>query len=134
MLIRVQPERTLSDVFGSEPLSSRNQLESAMKAIGDRGAGVIVYLRRPGRGALQEQVAQQKGGALAREIAPRHITTMREYGLGAQILRDLGVRQAELLTNTPRALIGLQTFGIEIVGEHPLIAGEVRGLRERSLN
>lgn len=115
VLTRVQPEFTFGDVFGGENPPSRSQLDSAMEKIGKRGRGVIVYLRRTSPGVLGVQVASWE-----KAYNTQPASMMREYGLGAQILRDLGVRQIELLTNSKKNLVGLKTFGIEIVKQSPL--------------
>lgn len=114
-LTRVQTEFTFSDVFGGSSPASRRQLHQSLRAIGERGSGVLVYLRRPSRGQLKEQVRASE--SLERE---KPAALMREYGLGAQILRDLGVRKIELLTNSKKSLIGIKTFGIEIVSQLPI--------------
>jgi 3,4-dihydroxy 2-butanone 4-phosphate synthase/GTP cyclohydrolase II len=114
-LTRVQPEFTFGDVFGGNNPPSRSQLHQALKAINDHGSGVLVYLRRPASGQLRQQVASWSA-----EYGHKPAWMMREYGLGAQILRDLGVKRIELLTGTPRNLSGLTTFGIEIVGQRAI--------------
>jgi 3,4-dihydroxy 2-butanone 4-phosphate synthase/GTP cyclohydrolase II len=109
VLVRVQSESTLADVFGSPQQSSRKQLHNALRAIGARGAGVLVYLRKP---TISETPPTSPGNAGASE--------MREYGIGAQILRDLGATRIELLSSTQRALDGLSSFGISVVSQHPI--------------
>lgn len=115
VLVRVQPELTFSDVFDRAKSSSHRQIERALAAIGARGTGVLVYLRRP----FEVQLGNQ---ATHSPIDPRlrPVWMMREYGLGAQILRNLGIRRAEVLTSTQRNLVGLTSFGIEIVGQRPV--------------
>jgi len=118
VLVRVQPEFTFSDVFGGDTPPSRQNIQSSLEMIGARGKGVLLYLRRPQSGQLQEQIAhwpespQTKPGLL-----------MREYGIGAQILSELGVRKIELITNSKKNLVGLNPFGIEIVKQIPLSEG-----------
>jgi 3,4-dihydroxy 2-butanone 4-phosphate synthase/GTP cyclohydrolase II len=113
-LVRVQPENTFSDVFGGAG-ASRRQMHAALAAIGQRGRGVLLYLRRTSSGELGQQVSAP---AYPERAEPKAL--MREYGLGAQILRDLGVRKIELLTGSKKSLIGLDSFGIEIVSQTPL--------------
>ena len=96
VLVRVQAESTLHDVFGNTANSSRQLLHAALRAIAQRGKGVLVYLRQPS------------------EISPGH-ARMRGYGLGAQIVRALGVKKIDLLTNTAQPLVGINTFGLEVV-------------------
>jgi 3,4-dihydroxy 2-butanone 4-phosphate synthase/GTP cyclohydrolase II len=114
VLTRVQPEYTLGDVFGGESPGSRGQLLRSLEAIGRRGTGVLVYLRRPAVGELSRQIATPSGNT------PVRAAMMREYGIGAQILRDLGVKKVELLSASGRSLAGIQTFGIEITEAHPI--------------
>ncbi|NDC38949.1 MAG: hypothetical protein EBZ48_13015 [Proteobacteria bacterium] len=114
VLTRVQPEFTLGDVFGGRQPPTRIQLLKSLQTIGARGSGVLVYLRQPTAGELSQQVAGPHLAGVSRAAQ------MREYGIGAQILRDLGVRKVELLSASGRSLAGIQTFGIEIVTQHPI--------------
>ncbi len=109
VLVRVQSENTLADVFGSPHPASRKQLQNALRAVGARGTGVLVYLRKP---TITDSPPSSPGHAGASE--------MREYGIGAQILRDLGATRIELLSSTQRALDGLSSFGISVVSQHPI--------------
>jgi 3,4-dihydroxy 2-butanone 4-phosphate synthase/GTP cyclohydrolase II len=111
-LVRVQTEHTIADVFGGGPLLSRSHLLNSLRAIAERGSGIVVYLRK----STVEQ-------ALNPTSAPK---MMREYGMGAQILRDLGVGKIELLTSASRSMVGLDTFGIEIVSQKPIPLQEER--------
>lgn len=115
ILTRVQPEFTFSDVFGGRNPPTKRQLHRALEIIGTRESGIFLYLRRPLPGQLTEQV--QSWELKYRE---KPAAMMREYGIGAQILRDLGVRKIELLTSSTRKLLGLHTFGIDIVSQLPL--------------
>jgi 3,4-dihydroxy 2-butanone 4-phosphate synthase/GTP cyclohydrolase II len=117
LLTRVQPENTFADVFGGATPRSREQIQGCLREIGRRGRGVIVYLRRPTSGELHHQVDT------AGIIPSPGKALMREYGLGAQILRDLGARKIELLTGSKKDLAGLQSFGLEIVSQIPLPGG-----------
>jgi 3,4-dihydroxy 2-butanone 4-phosphate synthase/GTP cyclohydrolase II len=114
VLVRVQAESTLSDVFGGGDRSSRALLQSSLQAISERGSGVLVYLRRP---AFEESLeAEQRVASGGSQPA----SMMREYGVGAQILRDLGVSQIEVLSSSSRSLTGLASFGLTIVSQQPL--------------
>lgn len=115
VLTRVQPEFTFADVFGGDSPPSRKTIEHALRAIGEQGSGVLVYLRRPSLGELRQQVRKPQ-----EDPSSRPVTMMRDYGLGAQILRDLGVRKVALLTNSKRNLIGIRPFGIEIVSQREI--------------
>lgn len=116
VLTRVQRERTLSDVFGGTPARSREQLHYALQRIGERGRGVVVHLRSNDAVSLADELNAPPEGA----AEPNRAALMRGYGLGAQILRDLGVQRIELLTGSPKRLAGLQAFGIDIVKQHQI--------------
>ena len=115
ILTRVQPEFTFGDVFGGSTPPTRKTLHNAMRAIEKAQRGVLVYLRRPDEGQLRQQVGEWR-----ERFAQQPAALMREYGLGAQILADIGVRKINLLTNSKRKLVGLKSFGIEIVSTTPL--------------
>ncbi len=115
VLTRVQPEFTFADVFGGNNPPTRAQLATSLAAIKASSSGVLLYLRRPFAGQMKEQIT-----AWNSKFQEKPASTMREYGLGAQILLDLGVRKIELLTTSSRNLVGLNTFGIEIVAQRPL--------------
>lgn len=125
-LVRVHSECLTGDVFGSFRCDCGPQLRQAMKQISESGQGVIVYMRQEGRGIglpgkikaykLQEQgydtvEANQRLG---------YGMDLREYGIGAQILADLGIKKIRLLTNNPRKLVGLEGYGLKIVEQVPI--------------
>ena len=114
-VIRVQSETTFSDVFGGNAPPSRSQIHAALDLIKENESGVLVYLRKSSHGSLCEQIS-----AADSEGQPKPAATMREYGLGAQILRDLGVRKAIILSNSATPIVGLDSFGIEVIEYRPL--------------
>lgn len=110
VLVRVQVENTLADVFGGDTPPGRQQILSSLKTIEESGSGVFLYLRRD---SLRDP--RSAANSTTSNLAPLDSTQMRDYGVGAQILRDLGVKEIELLSSTQRNLIGLDTFGLKIV-------------------
>ena len=108
-LVRVQNESTIDDVFGGKG-SSRDLLRKSLEAISARGSGVVLYLRKPDTTPMTEQATALGKGS-----------EMREYGIGAQILCALGVKKIELLTQSTKALIGLDSFGLEIVSQTQIV-------------
>ncbi len=138
VLVRVHSECLTGDVFGSLRCDCGSQLEAALDRVAAEGAGVVVYLRQEGRGiglvnkirayALQEEGLDTVDANLKLGFKP----DLREYGIGAQILRDLGVKRMVLLTNNPKKLIGLEGFGLEVTGRQSL-SGARHAANERYL-
>ena len=129
ILVRVHSECLTGDVFGSVRCDCGGQMELALRAIENEGRGVFLYMRQEGRGigihnklkayALQDDGLDTVEANIALGFAP----DPRQYGVGAQILIDLGVKKMRLLTNNPQKRVGLEGFGLEIVGQEPIIAG-----------
>jgi len=126
VLVRVHSECLTGDVFGSRRCDCGRQLQLAMAAIAREGTGVVLYLRQEGRGIglvnkLKAYEIQQQGhDTVEANLALGFRPDQREYGLGAQMLFQLGVRKIRLLTNNPRKFVALRGYGLEIVERVPL--------------
>jgi 3,4-dihydroxy 2-butanone 4-phosphate synthase/GTP cyclohydrolase II len=127
-LVRVHSQCLTSDVFGSIRCDCGEQLDLAMQAIKTEGKGVFLYMRQEGRGIgihnkLKAYYLQDAGLDTVDANAELGFEPdLRHYGVGAQILVDLGVSKMRLLTNNPKKVVGLDSFGLEIVEVVPLIA------------
>lgn len=117
ILTRVQVEHTIADVFGGSEPAARKQINNSLAALAESGAGVLLYLRRA---ALHDCPLFQDTLASTQEGGQRTTSGMREYGVGAQILRDLGISRIELLSSTHRTLVGLESFGIAVTNQRPI--------------
>ena len=126
VLVRMHSECLTGDVFGSQRCDCGEQLATAMARIEEEGKGAIVYLRQEGRGiGLGNKLrayALQDGGqdTVEANTALGFKPDLRDYGMGAQILLDLGLHSIRLLTNNPRKVVGLDGYDLEIVGREPL--------------
>ena len=126
IMVRVHSECLTGDVFGSLRCDCGSQLHAAMKMVGDEGQGVILYMHQEGRGiglvnklkayALQDNGLDTVEANLELGFKP----DLRDYGIGAQILHDLGVRKMKLITNNPKKIIGLEGYGLEVTNRVPI--------------
>ncbi|NNC73868.1 MAG: 3,4-dihydroxy-2-butanone-4-phosphate synthase [Sphingomonadaceae bacterium] len=112
-LVRMHALSAFTDVFGEE--GARGQMLSrSMEIIGEEGAGIVVVINRTMQGAFTRALQHKTG------VAPRDMEEIRDYGVGAQILTELGVEEMILLTNSHHSLVGLDAYGLSIVDERPI--------------
>ena len=126
VLVRVHSECLTGDVFGSRRCDCGNQLHAALRQISEEGNGVLVYMRQEGRGIglaakIHAYKLQEEGLDTVEANAKLGFgSDLRDYGLGAQILFDLGVRKFRFLTNNPKKVVGLEGYGIQMVEQVPI--------------
>ncbi|MGD0387404.1 MAG: bifunctional 3,4-dihydroxy-2-butanone-4-phosphate synthase/GTP cyclohydrolase II [Tepidisphaeraceae bacterium] len=126
VLVRVHSECLTGDIFGSERCDCGPQLSAAMRMIEKQGKGALVYLRQEGRGIglankLHAYALQEKG--LDTVEANQRLglpVDKRDYGIGSQILRDLGLRKIRIMTNNPKKIYGIEGYGLTVVEEVPI--------------
>ena len=118
--VRMHALNVLNDVLGEQTTGKAGELQAAMKTISEQGHGIVVLIREPHRTALSDRIRQNLGESSnsKSEMEPDHI--LRDYGVGAQILLDLGVREMILLSNTQHTIIGLEGYGLKVVEQKPI--------------
>jgi len=134
VLCRMHSGSLIGDLFSSTRNEGRRNLEEAIDAIEAEGRGVVVYF--PPQSELVAEVRARSSGPSPRAgqaaqqgpaDTPEHPVALREYGLGAQVLRDLGVRSLRLLTNNPRKIAGIEGYGLDVVESVPLVSMRRQG-------
>jgi len=118
VLVRMHALNVLDDVLGCTVSGKGGDLQASMEMIGRAGRGVVVMIREPKPTALSDLVAAQVASARGEKVS--RSGELRDYGVGAQILLDLGVREMMLLSNSPKTIIAIEGYGLRVVGHRPI--------------
>jgi 3,4-dihydroxy 2-butanone 4-phosphate synthase/GTP cyclohydrolase II len=127
VLVRVHSECLTGDVFGSQRCDCGEQLDMAMKTVATEKRGVILYMRQEGRGIgfhnkLRAYAEQDKGlDTIEANLKLGFDADLRDYGIGAQVLADIGLREIRLMTNNPKKVVGLEGYDLKVVETVPII-------------
>jgi 3,4-dihydroxy 2-butanone 4-phosphate synthase/GTP cyclohydrolase II len=121
VMVRMHALNVLDDVLGDADAGKAGELQQAMRMVGEAGRGVIVLIREPHRAALSDRVKVKIDKAQGKKDAGQG--QLRDYGVGAQILLDLGIKDLILLSNTKRTIVGLEGYGLSIVEQRPILVG-----------
>ena len=113
VLVRVHAVDVLDDVLGDQGSGKAGQLHTSMEMIAEAGQGIVVLIREPSPTSLSDRVRAHLSGEAGRPM-------LRDYGIGAEILLDLGVKEMILLSNTKKTLVGLEGFGLKVVDQRPI--------------
>ena len=128
--MRVHSECLTGDVFHSLRCDCGDQLDVALNLIESEGSGIVIYLRQEGRGiGLKHKIKAYKLQEEGLDTVEANVKLgfkpdLRDYGIGAQILKKLGAKKLTVLTNNPKKLIGLEGHGLEITSRRPIMVGE----------
>ncbi|HYV88266.1 MAG TPA: 3,4-dihydroxy-2-butanone-4-phosphate synthase, partial [Candidatus Polarisedimenticolia bacterium] len=118
VLVRMHALNVLDDVLGDRSSGKGGELQASMRMIAEAGKGVVVLIREPLPTSLSDRVRRRMGQS------QEGSATLRDYGIGAQILSDLGIQKMILLSNTKRTIVGLEGHGLTIVGQRPIAIQE----------